>query len=97
MDETKLTARLPAMDVEIVHQQQPDRQAEVVTIRITATPSFHAMADWLRGPGMMTLPALWSAPMAFWLGLAQAGCQPWLGALAPRLEARTSVRDGAGR
>lgn len=42
MDETKLTAALPNLDVQILHRTLPDHSGEAVSITLTATPSFDA-------------------------------------------------------
>ena len=45
MDETKITAKLPNLDVEITRREFPDDNAETITLRMTAVPSFEAFAD----------------------------------------------------
>ncbi|SOE98095.1 hypothetical protein SAMN05446635_6056 [Burkholderia sp. OK233] len=47
MDQTKLTAHLPTVDVEITRHALPEQNAEAITIHVTATPSFDAAARWL--------------------------------------------------
>ena len=47
MDQTKMTAQLPTVDVEIIKRTVPEQNAEAITIHITATPSFDAAARWL--------------------------------------------------
>ncbi|MCW2246063.1 hypothetical protein M2352_001654 [Azospirillum fermentarium] len=44
MDETKLTAALPNLDVQILHRTLPDQGGEAISITLTATPSFDAAA-----------------------------------------------------
>ena len=44
MAQTKLTAHLPTLDVEITRRDLPEQNAQAVTIHITATPSFDAAA-----------------------------------------------------
>ena len=42
MDETRAVARLPHLDVEIVHRRLADQEAEQLAISLRATPSFDA-------------------------------------------------------
>lgn len=86
MEETRLTAALPNMDIQILHREDPERGAEVIALQITATPSFDAALSRL-GPAMMSqallnpainpmtvnpMLALWAAPMHSW-------AQAWTG------------------
>lgn len=50
MDETKLTAALPNLDVQILHRALPDQSGEAISITLTATPSFDAAAAALLPP-----------------------------------------------
>jgi hypothetical protein len=74
--ETKLTAHLPTVDVEITRRKLPERNAESVTIHITAVPSLEAAARWFVQPDLFTLASplsmfsMWSMWMRAW--------QPWL-------------------
>jgi hypothetical protein len=74
--ETKLTAHLPTVDVEITRRKLPERDAESVTIHITAVPSVEAAAQWFAHPGLFTLASplpmfsMWSMWLRAW--------QPWL-------------------
>lgn len=52
MEETKLTAALPNLDIQILHREDPERGAEVIALQITATPSFDAVRG-LFGPALM--------------------------------------------
>ena len=42
MDETRAVARLPHLDIEIVHRRLEGEQAEHLAISLRATPSFAA-------------------------------------------------------
>lgn len=55
MEETKLTAALPNLDVQILHRDEPEQGAETVTIRIRATPTFKAAAGML-APTLAMMP-----------------------------------------
>lgn len=87
MDETRITAALPNLDVQLIHREEPG--AEVIAIQLRATPNFEA----LRGPlgPMMPMAALWLAPMQaplrMWSGLVQQAWAPWLAAMGvvPRI------------
>ncbi|MFM0558022.1 hypothetical protein P0D69_44980 [Paraburkholderia sediminicola] len=73
MDQTKLTAHLPTVDVEITRRTLPEQNAEAITIHITATPSFDAAARWLLNASLFP-----SAPLfSLWADLMRAW-QPWL-------------------
>ncbi|PWC43133.1 hypothetical protein [Azospirillum sp. TSO22-1] len=76
MDETKLTAALPNLDVQIVHRALPEQNAEAISITFTATPNFEAASRML-APNLPLL-ALWMAPMQAWTGLVQQAWAPWL-------------------
>ena len=70
-DETRAVARLPNLDIEILHRRpwQGDEEQMVITIR--ATPSFEAFGRF------------WEAanPLLFWARMMQVAWSPWLGAL----------------
>ncbi|QCP50254.1 hypothetical protein FAZ95_14330 [Trinickia violacea] len=73
MDQTKLTAHLPTVDVEITRRTLPDQNAEAISIHITATPSFDAAARWLLQASLFPIApsfSLWADIMRAW--------QPWL-------------------
>lgn len=84
MDETKLTADLPTMNVEIVHRAAPDGRGEMVTIQLNATPDFRAALPLLAGMAQLPLMLGQSAqsplpnPLAMWSQAAQAMMAPWL-------------------
>ena len=73
-DETRVIARLPSLDIEILHRRpwQGDEEQMVITVR--AVPSFEAFGRF------------WAAanPFVFWARLMQVAWSPWLGALPRR-------------
>ena len=73
-DETRVIARLPRLDIEILHRRpwQGDEEQMVITVR--AVPSFGAFARF------------WEAanPLVFWARLMQVAWSPWIGALPKR-------------
>ncbi|HEY0834002.1 MAG TPA: hypothetical protein VGE72_08865 [Azospirillum sp.] len=97
MDETKLTAALPNLDVQIVHREYPEERAEVISITFRATPDFESVArgfaPMLGGAfanPMFTNPmlALWVAPVQAWTTMVRQAWAPWLSAMGatPRIE-----------
>ncbi len=91
MEETKLTAALPNMDIQILHREDPERGAEIIALQITATPSFDAalglfgpalMGQMLQNPASNPMMALWAAPMQAWTqawtGMVRQAWAPWL-------------------
>lgn len=56
-DATRATARLPSVDIEIVHRRAPDIDAEQIFINLQAVPSFDAFGRFLRGAN----------PLSFWV------------------------------
>lgn len=79
MEETKLTAALPNLDVQIVHRAYPDENAEAISITFRATPDFETVGKML-APNLPLL-ALWAAPMQAWTGLVRQAWAPWLNAV----------------
>ncbi|RDK00879.1 hypothetical protein [Paraburkholderia lacunae] len=73
MDQTKLTAHLPTVEVEITRRTVPEHHAEAITIHITATPTFDAAAQWLLAAGLFPF----APPLSLWTDLLRAW-QPWL-------------------
>jgi hypothetical protein len=81
-DETKATARLPNLDIEIVHGRSPAGDAERITISLQAAPSFAAFGRFLDATN----------PFLFWMRFAQKAWAPWLGASAASLPSRNFGR-----
>ncbi|MGC1352043.1 MAG: hypothetical protein WA858_20075 [Xanthobacteraceae bacterium] len=67
---TRATARLPGLDIEIVHRRPPGAEVEQISINLQAVPSFEAFGRFLETTN----------PFAFWARAAQMGWLPWLGA-----------------
>jgi hypothetical protein len=83
METTKFTANLPKLDVEVVHVQDPEQHAEAVTIKMTATPSFEAVGDYLAQSVLNPATLMWAMPFGLWSGMVEAAWRPWLKALTP--------------
>jgi hypothetical protein len=66
---TRASARLPGLDIEIVHRRSPDAEAEQISINLQAVPSFEAFGRHLEAVN----------PFALWLQAAQLAWLPWLG------------------
>jgi hypothetical protein len=81
-DETKATARLPNLDIEIVRSRSPAGDAERMTISLQAVPSFDAFGCFLEATN----------PFLFWMRFAQTAWTPWLGAAVARRPSRNFGR-----
>jgi hypothetical protein len=69
IDATRATARLPGLDIEIIHRRSPTGDAEQLSINLRVVPSFEAFCH------------VESAnPFAFWAKAAQMVWLPWLAA-----------------
>ncbi len=67
---TRATARLPGLEIEIVHRRSPNAHAEQISINVQALPSFEAFGRMLESAN----------PFAFWAEAAQMAWLPWIGA-----------------
>ncbi len=75
LDETRITARLPRLDIEIVHGRSPGGESEYLSVRLQAVPSFEAFGRYAEAAN----------PFLFWMRLAQTAWAPWLGAASSGL------------
>ena len=66
---TRATARLPGLEIEIVHRRLPGVEAEQISINLQAMPSFEAFGRFLETAN----------PFAFWAQAVQMAWFPWLG------------------
>ena len=66
-DATRATARLPGLEIEIVHRRSPGGDAEQISINLQAVPSFEAFGRFLETAN----------PFAFWAQAAQMAWLPW--------------------
>jgi hypothetical protein len=67
-DETTARARLPNLDIDIVHRRARSGDMEALSITLQATPSFKAFGHGLDG----------ASPLQFWASVAEAMWMPWL-------------------
>jgi hypothetical protein len=92
MDETRAVARLPHLDVEIVHRRLPDQQAEQLAISLRATPSFDAFTRHLQAQAPLW-PWLALNPFVVWQRMLQAAWRPWLEAPPARAAGRVTREE----
>lgn len=71
LDETRAVARLPNLDIEILHRVTSDGKEEQMGIFIRTTPSFGSFARMTDGGN----------PFLFWTRMMHAAWQPWLNLL----------------
>ena len=90
MDETKLTARLPNLEVEIIRREDAAANAEMLTLNFRAVPSFEAFGRYLLGPVSAAKPLAEAGPLGLWFDLWRQAWTPWLDAAA-------AMRSGAER
>jgi len=65
---TRATARLPGLNIEVVHRQSPDGDSEQISINLQAVPSFEAFGRFLEQAN----------PFAFWVAASRLAWLPWL-------------------
>ena len=65
---TKATARLPGLNIEVVHRQSPSGDAEQISIHLQAMPSFEVFGRFLEDVN----------PFAFWMQASRLAWLPWL-------------------
>lgn len=90
VDTTTASARLPGLDIDIVHSRSPDGDSEQVSITLKAVPSFHAFSRALEAAN----------PFTFWAATMRLAWLPWLEAAhnlmqAANLPAPKSVSKAA--
>ncbi len=82
---TRGIAKLPSMDVELVHDRSEDGSAERMAIRITGRPDLHSAAKFVE-PELMTAALSMNPFLAWPMRMAQQFWAPWF-ALNPALKA----------
>jgi hypothetical protein len=87
MDETKVTAHLPTATVEMVIRDYREKDADVMSISLRATPSLEAFGKALAGPGLGSYGLMWANPLIMWGRMAEMMWRPWLGALTAASQA----------
>jgi hypothetical protein len=93
---TRATARLPGLDIEIVHRRSPSGDAEQISINLQAVPSFEAFGRFVESAN----------PFAFWTQVMRAAWLPWLaaaqatlphGVMLPQVGHEPTTRSADGR
>ena len=74
-DETRATARLPNLDVEILHRRPWEGNEEQLVVMLRAVPSFEAVGRWLEV----------SNPLVVWTRMMEAAWSPWVHGLTTAL------------
>ena len=74
-DETRATARLPNLDIEILHRRPWEGNEEHLVVTLRAVPSFEAFGRFLEA----------SNPLLAWTRMMQTAWSPWLGGLTAAL------------
>lgn len=72
-DETRATARLPNLDVEIVHRRTWEGDAEQIQVTLQAVPPFEALCRGFEAAN----------PLLIWTQMMQAAWAPWPALLTP--------------
>jgi hypothetical protein len=95
IDARRATARLPGLDIEIVHRRSPGGDAEQISINLQAVPSFEAFGRFVESANAF---AFWAQAMQMawlpWRAAAQAMLPP--GLTLPQVEAPLHSPDGTG-
>jgi len=68
IDATRASARLPGLDIDIIHRQSPNGDWEQMSINLRATPSFDALGSLLEAAN----------PFTFWVQATRFMWMPWL-------------------
>ena len=82
LDETRVQGWLPNLDIEIVHRQAPDSDAEFVTVTLKAV-LYRSAFD-------VFLPV--GDPFRFWTRMAEVAWAPWLQGLRALTSQSAQVR-----
>ena len=70
-DETRATARLPTLDIEILHRRPWEGNEEQIVVMLRAVPSFEAFGRLLEA----------SNPLLVWTRMMEAAWSPWVSGL----------------
>lgn len=65
---SKASACLPGLGIDIEHRRSADGNAEQISIRLQALPSFQAVGRWLESTN----------PLALWMAATRLAWLPWL-------------------
>ncbi len=68
IDATRASARLPGLDIDIIHRQSPNGDWEQMSINLRATPSFEALGSLFEVAN----------PFTVWVHATRFMWMPWL-------------------
>jgi hypothetical protein len=68
IDATRTSARLPGLDIDIIHRRSPNSDWEQMSINLRATPSFEALGSLFEAAN----------PFTFWVPATRFMWTPWL-------------------
>src|SRR4030095_6736389 len=68
IDATRASARLPGLDIDIIHRQSPNGDWEEMSINLRATPSLDALGSLFEAAN----------PFTFWVHATRFMWMPWL-------------------
>ena len=85
-DTTRATAKLPGLQIEIVHRRPRDSEAEALSITLQAMPSLEAFGRYFEAAN----------PLAFWAQAMQMAWLPWFGASRALMLSCTAPWSAAG-
>jgi hypothetical protein len=74
----RAVARLPGIDIDILHRRSEEAEAEEMLIRVRAAPSFEAALGAFEAAN----------PFLMWSRMVQAAWVPWLALMAPTASRR---------
>jgi len=81
--ETRAVARLPHLDVEMVHRRPWEGEGEHLSVSLRALPSFEAFASCLHPYN----------PLTAWVELMRAAWAPWLGGIAAMTQSLRAIAE----
>ncbi|HEX2116508.1 MAG TPA: hypothetical protein VHM01_19040 [Alphaproteobacteria bacterium] len=87
MDDTKATARLPGLDIELKRRVDAEEGSEYVSVSLRGIPSLGAFGAALQPTALTSLASLPFSLWQSWFDMAQAFWRPFLpqGSDRPRL------------
>jgi len=94
VDVTTATARLPSLDIEIVHRRSPGNDREQISINLQAVPSFEAFGRFLEAADPF---AFWAeATKLIWFSWLEAACAVMISSPSPGPQTQTKSLPPSG-
>ncbi len=78
MDEITWTTHLPGLDVEISRRGLTREQAEMLVVRLKATPTLDMVSRWLLQPQIVDAGLVAAQMLSLWGDFWLAAWEPWL-------------------